>query len=122
MSYVFLSLSIVSNVLGQLLMKYAADRINFDSSAGTVLIKHMLSSPFVIIGAGFYFLGMVAWLITLSKLELSFAYPFMAISYILVTFASFVLFKEPITTMKIAGILLIFIGVVVLGLSVGQRS
>lgn len=122
MPYVFLAASIVSNFLGQILMKYAADRINFSGSFGVDLFKSMLVSPHLLAGAAFYFLGMIAWLLTLSKLELSFAYPFMAITYVLITLASFILFKESVTGLKIAGITLILLGILVLGMSLGQKG
>ncbi len=122
MPYFFLALSIVSNVLGQILMKYAADRLNIAGHASGLLMRSILGNPYIYVGAFFYLLGMAAWLVTLSKLELSVAYPFMAITYVLVTFASFLLFKESITVLKIIGMSLIFVGILVLSFSVSKKG
>jgi multidrug transporter EmrE-like cation transporter len=49
----------------------------------------------------------------MTKLDLSHAYPFTGLSFVLVTFVSAWLFQEPVTVPKIAGIALICAGIVV---------
>jgi len=51
----------------------------------------------------------------MTKLELSFAYPFMSLSFVLVFIFSALIFHESITTPKVLGMLLIIAGIVVIG-------
>ncbi len=120
MSYIYLAFSIFLNVSGQLLMKVAADKINFDSGSILETSKSMLLNGYVILGAGFYLAGLVAWLLTLSKLDLSIAYPFQALSFVIIIGASFIIFKEPFNMFKVIGTLLILGGILVLGYSISK--
>lgn len=121
MAYIFLTLSILCNVSGQLLMKVASDKIDFGAGLSFIVVKNILFNPFVIIGAGFYFMGLITWLLTLSKLELSVAYPFQALSFILVIAASLLIFKESISIPKLFGIAFIVVGIIILSFAVSKK-
>ena len=51
-------------------------------------------------------------MLALTRLELSFAYPFIALSFVFVIVASAVFFGEPLTATKVAGVGLVFAGLV----------
>jgi drug/metabolite transporter (DMT)-like permease len=55
----------------------------------------------------------LCWMLAMVKLELSHAYPFVSLSFVLVLFLSAVLFGEPLSWAKVLGILLIVAGVAV---------
>jgi len=60
------------------------------------------------------FLTIVAalgWLLAVSRAQLSFVCPFMALSYVLVALFSLVIFKEDVTTLRWLGIMVICLGV-----------
>jgi drug/metabolite transporter (DMT)-like permease len=59
------------------------------------------------------FLGMLSWILALGKTELSYAYPFTSLSFVLILFASAMVFDEPITATKLAGMALIVAGIFV---------
>ena len=61
-------------------------------------------------------LASLAWIAALSKFELSYAYPFMSLNFIFVGVLSFMLFGESVNMHKLAGILVICSGLVLLGL------
>jgi len=48
----------------------------------------------------------------LSKVQVSFAYPFLSVGYVIVVGAAYLFFREPVSVMKLAGIALICAGVV----------
>ena len=56
-------------------------------------------------------LAALVWVLALAKVELSFVYPFMALSYVFVALFSFLFFKEDVTALRWLGILVICIGV-----------
>jgi uncharacterized membrane protein len=59
----------------------------------------------------------LAWIVAVSKAQLSQVYPFMALSYILVALFSYWFFKEDVTVLRWAGILLICAGVILVARS-----
>jgi multidrug transporter EmrE-like cation transporter len=58
-------------------------------------------------------IGALTWVAALSRLELSRAYPFTALSFISVLLLSAVFFGETITIAKVSGVLLVITGLVV---------
>lgn len=73
-------------------------------------IIKIITSPFVIFGLIFYAFSTILWLIALSKCDLNYAYPFAALTFILVMLASYLILHEPIPPTRIAGITLICLG------------
>jgi multidrug transporter EmrE-like cation transporter len=59
------------------------------------------------------FLASLFWMAALAKFDLSHAYPFMGLTFVLVLVLSVVLFHEPLTMHKIIGIVLIVTGIIV---------
>ncbi len=53
-------------------------------------------------------------MLAMTRFEISYAYPFISLNYILVIGASILFFNEAITLPKIAGTLLVIIGVIVI--------
>jgi len=76
-------------------------------------VWRLLLNPWVLSSLLAAFLGMLSWMLALGKAELSYAYPFTSLSFVLILFASAIVFDEPITATKIAGMALIVTGIVV---------
>ena len=74
-------------------------------------------TPYVSFGLVLYATAMVLWLAVLSRVELSFAYPMLSLGYVFVIFASWLIFNEQVSTLRVAGILFICIGVAMMGRS-----
>jgi len=77
----------------------------------------LLFDPFIFSGFASAFVASLFWMAALSKFELSFAYPFMSLSFVLVFGISVLLFNDAVTMSKIVG--LVFI---VLGIFISSRS
>jgi len=106
--------SVALAVVGQLLLKIGMLRVGrFSLDISTIIQQYtrILLNPFVIAGIIGFALSMLVWLYVLSRLELSIAYPFVALNYVLILFASHFLLKETITPLKIMGVAVIVIGV-----------
>ncbi len=106
--------SIILAVIGQLLLKMGMLRIGkFSFNISTLVHQYIkiFLNPRVIAGLFGYFVSMLIWLYVLSRMELSFAYPFVALNYVLILFGSYFLFKEAITPMKVIGVIVIVVGV-----------
>ena len=72
----------------------------------------VLLNPFVLLGFLMYGLSTVLWLMALSRKDLSFVYPFISLTYILVLVLSSLVLREGIGTGKILGIIFIVIGLI----------
>jgi len=77
----------------------------------------LITSPFIWGGVVLYGLATVMWLYILSRMELSVAYPMQSVAYVIAAVASFYIFGESMSLMKIAGCVVILIGVAMIGLS-----
>ena len=112
----------IIGTLGQVFLKLGMREVGevtfFELRYNTFsILLTMLSNPWIIIAIPLYAGGFILWLIILSKFNLSFAYPFLALSFIMVPLAATIIIGENISIMRWAGILVIFSGVVLIGFS-----
>lgn len=84
--------------------------------AHQILLRALLN-PIVWIAIGALVLGMIAWIFTISKLELNQAYPLVALTIPLTAVLATWLFGEPLPWLRGAGISLIVVGVLVVASS-----
>jgi multidrug transporter EmrE-like cation transporter len=105
--YIPLILAVVStNALSQILLKKGMNTIGkFDFSGGSLLgmVPVVALNPYVIGGLAVLVFSMGLHLMALSRVELSFAYPFLSVSYILVLFAGYMLFGESVNVARVIG-------------------
>ena len=86
--------------------------INSDSiKTPGILIKQLLTTPAVLAAIPVYAVSNIGWLIVLSKLNLSVAYPFLASLYIFIPVLSMVFLSESLTLQHWTGIIVIGIGI-----------
>lgn len=112
-SVLLLLMAVISASMGQVLLKkgvLVTGEVTFKSSVIGELIKLVLS-PIVFGGLILYFVSAILWLIALSKTALNYAYPFTALTFVLVMLSSRVIFLENIPTLRYFGIILIILGV-----------
>lgn len=64
-----------------------------------------------------YGVSIVIWMVVLSKVEVSYAYPFLSIGYVLSAIAGYAFFSETISPVRVAGIIVICIGVILISRS-----
>jgi drug/metabolite transporter (DMT)-like permease len=72
----------------------------------------------VVVGVLGYLAGLVIYLFALSKAPLSVVYPLFASTFVFVAVISFALLKEPVSKLRIAGVLVIFMGIFLVSLTV----
>jgi multidrug transporter EmrE-like cation transporter len=110
--------SVSTNAAAQLLLRWAA-RDGLTPAQGWSLASfiELVLRPGIIGGLACYALSVVVWVTVLSRAEVSFAYPFLGLGFVLVTFASAVLLGEAISAQRLAGTALIALGVAVLARS-----
>jgi len=77
------------------------------------LMVRVIKSHWVVIGVLMFAVSAVFWLLVLSRVKLSIAYPMIAAGYVVVVFFSWLLFKERVTRIGWLGLFLIVAGVIV---------
>ncbi len=102
---------------GQLVLKWQvsvqqAPPIGWLKSWPPVLL--LLLRPWVLSALVAAFGASVCWMLAISKLELSRAYPFMALNFLLVCILAVPLFGETFTLTKAVGLVCIIFGLIVL--------
>jgi multidrug transporter EmrE-like cation transporter len=115
--FTYLCLNLFLSVAGQMLLKFGMDKtgpFDFTISLSSYLMN-MLNFP-VVIGTGIYLIGTLFWLLTLCKMDLSYAYPASSLQYPIVFAGAWYFFGETITWLRIGGLICICLGVVVMSL------
>jgi multidrug transporter EmrE-like cation transporter len=100
--------------IGQLTMKYAMTGANVAVSDPVATFRYFLTTPMIYLGIAAYGASSFLWLISLSRLPLSYMYPFTALLIVVITFASAILFQEPLNAWKLSGVALIITGLLVI--------
>lgn len=113
-SILYILISVLGGAAGQILLKKGMNNLGEVTLSLQNIINitwKMLTNPYVFIGLFIYFLSVIFWLAALSRVELSYAYPFASFSYVIMILASWLLLNEAITPMRIIGSIVIGIGV-----------
>ncbi len=81
-------------------------------------LQTVFLNPYIVAGFFMYGLGAVLWLWVLAKMELSAAYPFVGLSFLLTMFLGMAVLGETLTAMRVAGTLFIICGCAMVAKSV----
>ncbi len=113
--FVLICGAVCLGVIGQILMKNGMNRVGAVDSLGLATLVRVFSNPFVLLGFASYGLSSVAYLMALSRLELSVAYPMIGLGYVLVVFFSWAILREQVGVARWVGTALIVLGVWLVG-------
>jgi multidrug transporter EmrE-like cation transporter len=117
-SIILILVSISIAVGGQLLLKIGLNKIgsisvNSFSSLGQLFLG-IIKSPLVLTGLFCYVISAAIWLVVLSAVDLSFAYPFIGLTYVLILIISKFVLKEDVNPIRWIGAAVITAGVILI--------
>lgn len=113
-----LLISILTSVAGQFLLKAGALRLGKVSAENVVShILAIVTVPELIAGLVSYAVGAIAYILLLTRVNLSIAGPSIALSYVFSVLLGYFIFREVVPIQRVIGVALIICGVV---LVVGQ--
>jgi len=119
-SYIFVLLTVLMGVYGQLILKYRMSQAGSLPDGlldkGLFLLERFMD-PWVLSAFVSAFLGAICWMAAMTKLPLSNAYPFTSLTFVLILFFSAVFFHEPISLYKLLGLVLIIGGIIMSNLN-----
>ena len=121
----FILFTVFTNAAAQVMLKQGMSSMGAlgDASDAIVIrVFQVVFNPWVFVGLVTFVISMASHLFVLSKVELSFAYPFLSLAYVAVAIFAYFVFQEDLNAWRIAGIALICVGTVLIAQSETQAD
>ncbi|MBB4131440.1 EamA family transporter [Xanthomonas sp. 3075] len=116
LDYLYILATIVFTVYGQLILKWRIAKFGAlptETLAKLKFLVTLLFDPAIFSGFAAAFLASLAWMAAMTRFELSHAYPFMSLNFVIVVLLSGWLLSEPLTWQRLIGVGLIVAGTMV---------
>jgi len=114
-AWVFVALTLIGTVSGQMVLKYAMGRhgrVPGEPLAAVSFVARALADPLVLLSLALAFGASLAWIAAISRLSLGTAYPFMSLAFVATAVLSALLLNESISTVRWVGIATVVAGLV----------
>ena len=119
-SFGLIAAGVLLNTFAQLLLKAGANsigRFEFALSHALEIGLKFIANPYILGGMACYAVSLVVWLMALSRVEVSVAYPMLSVGFALNAVLAWWLLGEPVTMQRVAGIAIIIVGVTIVARS-----
>ena len=116
MDYLYIFGTVLLTVYGQLIIKWQVARAGafpVETTEKMWFLLRLVLNPWVISSLAAAFLAFLSWMAAMTKFELSYAYPFTSLAFVLVLGLSAVLFHEALTVPKALGVAFIMVGIII---------
>lgn len=120
LSFTLVMCGVLLNAVAQLLLKAGTNAIGvFEFSAANLwpVGWKLATQPHIVAGIGCYVVSVVVWILALSRVEVSIAYPMLSVGYVVNAIAAWYLFGEALSPARLTGI-----GIIILGVFIVARS
>ena len=114
--YVYIALTVLMTVYGQLIIKWRLAQAGSMPEGIADKIIYLLKAvidPYIFSSFVAAFLASLAWMAAVTRFDISYAYPFMSLGFVLVLILSNLFFAEPITWQKSIGLAMIIAGIII---------
>ena len=114
LSFALVLAGVLLNAAAQLLLKAGTNAVgHFEFSAVNIVPVglRLALEPHILGGVACYVVSLVVWIMALSRVEVSIAYPMLSIGYVINAVAAWYLFGESLTALRLTGIGFIVVGV-----------
>ena len=115
--HIYIFAMVLLTAYGQIVMRWRvglAGSLPHAWSGKLQFIVQLLASPWVLSGVAATFLAGISWMLALTKFQLSYAYPFTGLVYMLVLMSGVVLFKDSMSAGRLAGTAVVMLGVLII--------
>ena len=111
--FILLFFNVLLTVIGQILFKHGMNTVGRVNNIRDVFGKltQAFLNPYILSGIAIYGFTTLVWLVILSRVKLSIAYPLLSSGYVLSILFSWLFFKESIPKIRIIGAVIICFGV-----------
>jgi multidrug transporter EmrE-like cation transporter len=114
LTFSLLMLGVLLNAAAQLLLKAGTNRVGEFAFSWDNIVPigaRLALNPPILCGLGCYVVSVVVWILALSRVPVSVAYPMLSVGYIVNAIAAWLLFGESLAAQKLIGIGFIIVGV-----------
>lgn len=112
--FLFLIFAVLFNSFSQILIKIGSEKVKKEHLKVGLKSFFVFLNPFIFIALFLLFFATIFYLLALSKLNLSYVYPLLSSSYIIILLLSKILLKEKIGFKKWIGVFIIIIGIFII--------
>lgn len=115
MGYLYVFITIILTIYGQLVLKWRMNQMSDVPTEMLAKFKVLLFAvldPYIFSSFAAAFIASLTWMAALREFEISKAYPMMALSFVGVTIISYFMFQESFNWMKAIGTILVVAGVI----------
>jgi multidrug transporter EmrE-like cation transporter len=119
-TWMLIFMSTVMGIISQTMMKYGMNNlgpVRLSGANAPLAVWRIARSPLVIGGLALYGVGTFFWLVTLSRIDLSLAYPFATLSHVLLFLVGWLVLREKVSPLRGAGVLLVCAGMLLVAVS-----
>jgi drug/metabolite transporter (DMT)-like permease len=112
--------TVLTNAAAQIMLKKGMlllGTFEFTPAGLVAVAPRVVLNPFVVLGLFTFVISMGSHLLVLSRVDLSFAYPFLSLAYVVATLYAYLVFHEDVNAYRIAGIGLICLGTILISRS-----
>ena len=113
-SFALILTGVLLNAAAQLLLKAGVERVGVIGLGWNSIVSSGLRlalEPYILGGLLCYVVSVVVWILALSRVDVSIAYPMLSIGYVVTALAAWALLGESLSMVRIAGIVVIILGV-----------
>ena len=114
LTFTLLLAGVLLNAAAQLLLKAGTNRVGefaFTLDNVVPVGARLIANPPIVAGLACYVVSVVVWILALSRVPVSVAYPMLSLGYVVNAFAAWMLFGESLAMQKLIGIGFIIVGV-----------
>ena len=111
MNFILVGIGIILNVAAQICLKASVGKQSLTMHDLLTRWYTILFNPLVVLGLVLYAASVVNWLVVLSRMPLSIAYPLMSLGYVAAFVVGVVYFREPWNWVNLIGLLFLLLGV-----------
>ncbi|SEG76371.1 transporter [Bosea lathyri] len=108
--------TVLTNAAAQLMLKRGmttgVGNLDVANDGLISTVFRVVFNPFVFAGLCTFVISMASHLIVLSKVQISYAYPFLSLAYVVVAVYAYFVFQEDLSPARIAGIGFIVLGTI----------
>ena len=111
--------TVLTNAAAQIMLKkgmLGLGPVTLDNGLIQTVLR-IAFNPWVFLGLATFVISMASHLVVLSRVDLSFAYPFLSLAYVVVAIYAYYVFKEDVNALRVAGIGLICLGTILISRS-----
>ena len=119
-SFSLILTGVLLNAAAQLLLKAGTNvvgQFEFSMENALPVGMRLATEPHILGGMLCYVVSLVVWIMGLSRVEVSVAYPMLSIGYVINAVAAWYLFGESVSALRLAGI-----GFIIAGVFLGAKS